>query len=63
MARALSHCMMSKVKNNTASIDDVMRARTRELPASYTIPDRTFKIASFTPSYASLRGWNKGELL
>ena len=55
--------LMSKVKNNTASIDDVMRARTRALPASYTIPDRTFKIASFTPSYASLRGWNKGELL
>jgi hypothetical protein len=55
--------LLSAVRNNAASIDDVAKARTRALPSNYTIPERTFKITESIESYASQRGWNTGELL
>ena len=53
--------MVSAVHDNTASIADVSKAKTRAL--EYTLPTGEFKIANAKESYASDRNWNPGELL
>ena len=53
--------IVSAVKDNTASIEETSKARTRAL--EYTLPTDEFKISGSKESYASERKWNTGELL
>ena len=46
---------VKKVENNTASIYDVLPARTRALSTGYVLPTDEFKIATIEDSYAAQR--------